>query len=70
MEVSHPNLFFFFKIYYLFILGHAESSFLREMQGLSLLLASRSYSLVPMHRLLIVLASLVSEFGLYLCGLQ
>ena len=66
MEVSHPNHFFLRCIIYLFwvILS------LQYNARLSLVLASRIYSLVPMHRLLIVLASLVSEFGLYLYGLQ
>ena len=37
---------------------------------ISLVATSRDYSPVVMRGLLIVLASLVSEFGLYLYGLQ
>ena len=40
------------------------------MCGLSLVAASRGYSLVVVHRLLIVVASLVGEDGLELLGLQ
>ena len=38
--------------------------------GFSLVVASRGYSLVAVHRLLIVVASLVVEHKFRVCGLQ
>ena len=51
--------FFFFKIY-LFVFGSAGSL----SYGLSLVEASRGYSVVEVHGLLNAVASLVSEQGL------
>ena len=48
----------FFLIFILAMLSHHCSN------SFSLVVASRGYSLVPVHGLLIVVASLVSEHGL------
>ena len=52
---------FLFKNFYLFIFGCAGSSMLLR---LSLVAECRGYSLVLLHGLLIVVASLVAERGL------
>ena len=51
----------FLKYFHFFIFGCAGSLLLSRF---SLVVASRGYSLVVEHRLLIVVASLVSEHGL------
>ena len=54
--------FFFFLNIYLLIFGQAESSLLHL--GFSLFAMSGGYSLIVVHRLLIVASSLVVELGL------
>ena len=54
--------FFFFLNIYLLIFGHAESSLLHL--GFSLFAMSGGYSLIVVHRLLIVASSLVAEHRL------
>ena len=54
------SFFFFFKIY-LFIVGCAGSSLLGAD---FLVLGSGGYSLVAVHRLLLVVASFIAEHGL------
>ena len=59
-----------FFIFYLFIFGSAESSLLCRF---SLVVASWGYSLVVVHGLLILVASLVAEHrlkGFSCCGSQ
>ena len=55
--LSHSIIFFFFLRFYLTVLGLHGC-------GLSLVLVSKGYSLVVVHRLLISVASLVAEHGL------
>ena len=57
-----PSFFFFFFNVYLFIFCCSGSLLL--CSGFSLIGESRGYSLVVVHRLLIVVASLVAEHGL------
>ena len=61
-ETHWPGIFLFFflnNLIYLFIFGC--TGYLLLHTGFSLVAASRSYSLVVVHRLLIAVASLVGE---------
>ena len=60
---SFKNIFIFYYLFYLFIIYLATCE-------LSLVVASRGFSLVAVHGLLIMVASLVSEHRLQALGLQ